>query len=548
MKFLFFSGRSSRVHLLLRSLCIIAIALHFNAAGAALQNAHGRKVLPESSAALKQGDAARSERVEFSANRKRVDGRDVDGFSARQAVAAQEEKLMPPAGLKPLEEEAWLAMARRHKASGELGTFYPARYGEAFVVEGQGVRVAMRPVGGSDVEAQIENGQVIYRKAYPATDSVHVVSGGRSEEFLYLESEDAPREFVYEIREVSAGTRVEVVNGEVRFTNEAGTGVKIEAPWAKKANGARVADAVHWELDTAAQGGPRRLRLVVAAKLSYPAVIDPSWSATGNLATSRELHTATLLNSGKVLVVGGDTSTHTAELYDPATGTWSATGSTTDPRYRYTATLLPTGKVLVAGGIATDFTSLRSAELYDPAIGTWSTTAAMSDGRYDHTATLLTDGRVLVAGGYNQSNDTISKHELASAELYDPKTGTWTTTGSLSTARDTHTATRLANGKVLVAGGFNNGIGNIGTAELFDPGAGTWSAAGTLVMPRSAHTATLLSNGKVLLAGGNGATGSAELFNPTTGTWSATGNLNTARAFHTSTLLPNGKVMVAGRK
>ena len=102
-----------------------------------------------------------------------------------------------------------------------LASFYPARYGEPFVVEGQGVRVAVRPVGGTDVTAQIDNAQVTYRNAYPETDSMHVVSAGRSEEFLYLQSECAPREFAYELSEVSAGTRVALVNGEVRFTNKA---------------------------------------------------------------------------------------------------------------------------------------------------------------------------------------------------------------------------------------------------------------------------------------------------------------------------------------
>ena len=184
-------------------------------------------------------NARKSARFKFSASRQRVGGREIAGFSARQARTAQEENLTPPAGLKPVEQEAWLAMARRQGASGgmELASFYPARYGEPFVVEGEGVRVAVRPVGGTDVTAQIDNGQVIYRKAYPETDSVHVVSAGRSEEFLFLQNECAPREFAYELSELSAGTRVELVKGEVRFTNKAGQGVKIEAPWLIEANG-----------------------------------------------------------------------------------------------------------------------------------------------------------------------------------------------------------------------------------------------------------------------------------------------------------------------
>ena len=111
------------------------------------------------------------------------------------------------------------------------------------------MRVAVRPVGGADVTAQIDNAQVTYRNAYAETDSMHVVSSGRSEEFLFLQNECAPREFAYELSELSAGTRVELVKGEVRFTNRSGQGVKIEAPWLVEASGKSRADAVHWELD-----------------------------------------------------------------------------------------------------------------------------------------------------------------------------------------------------------------------------------------------------------------------------------------------------------
>ena len=129
-------------------------------------------------------NARKSVRFEFlprSANALE-DVKSPDSVRARVGTA-REENLIPPAGLKPVEQEAWLAMARRQGASGgnELASFYPERHGEAFVVEGEGVRVAVRPVSGTDVMAQIDdNGQVIYRQAYPETDSVHVVSAGRT--------------------------------------------------------------------------------------------------------------------------------------------------------------------------------------------------------------------------------------------------------------------------------------------------------------------------------------------------------------------------------
>ena len=122
-------------------------------------------------------------------------------------------------------------------------------------------------------------------------------------------------------------------------------------------------------------------------------------------------------------------------------------------------------------------------------------------------------------------------------------------TGSLATARNGHTATLLPNGKVLVAGGGDGGS-ILASAELYDPASGTWSATGSLVFARFAHTATLLPNSKVLVAGGEGpfqsVLASAELYDPASGTWSATGSLVFARWTHTATLLPNGKALVAG--
>src|SRR6516165_10644538 len=138
-------------------------------AGAGKGVAHRRAAVSEPSAALKRIHAPKSKPVEFSASRQRVRGHEIAGFSARQARTAQEQNLTPPTGLKPVEQEAWLAMARRQVASGgtEFTSFYPARYGEPFVVEGQGVRVAARPVAGTNASAQVGNGQVIYHNAYP---------------------------------------------------------------------------------------------------------------------------------------------------------------------------------------------------------------------------------------------------------------------------------------------------------------------------------------------------------------------------------------------
>jgi N-acetylneuraminic acid mutarotase len=230
-----------------------------------------------------------------------------------------------------------------------------------------------------------------------------------------------------------------------------------------------------------------------------------------------------------------------------ASGVFSNTGSLAVGHDNHTATLLPNGKVLVAGGIngPGDQTASASTELYDPASGTWTATGSLATARYVHTATLLSNGKVLVAGGFNNSS------YLASAELYDPASGTWTATGSLTTGRYFPTATLLPNGKVLVVGGFNDSGPALASAELYDPASGTWTATGSLATARFFQTATLLPNGKVLVAGGNDGNGgaalaSAELYDPASGTWTKTDSLATARALQTATLLPDGRLLVAG--
>ncbi len=178
----------------------------------------------------------------------------------------------------------------------------------------------------------------------------------------------------------------------------------------------------------------------------------------------------------------------------------------------------------------------------EPASGTWTVTGSLNTARYSHTATLLPNGMVLVAGGFGSSLVDVS----ASAELYDPTGGTWTPTGSLNTARVLHTATLLPNGMVLVAGGLDSSLDASASAELYDPASGTWTVTSSLNTARYYHTATLLPNGMVLVAGGQGALAIAELYDPASGTWTTTGSLNTGREQHTATLLPNGMVLVAG--
>ena len=271
-----------------------------------------------------------------------------------------------------------------------------------------------------------------------------------------------------------------------------------------------------------------------------------TWAPTGAMVTARGSQKAALLNNGKVLVAGGlDASGNplaSAEIYDAVAGAWSAAGPMATARYTHTTTLLPSGKVLVAGG-TTGSSPLASAQVYDPVAGTWSATGSMAAARYNHTATLLPNGKVLVAGGAN--NTSLS---LASAQIYDPVAGTWSAATSMTSARGGHTATLLSSGKVLVTGGVGTS-GFLASAEIYDPTAGTWSPTGAMVTGRFYHSETLLLSGKVLVAGGSGSSGylsSSEVYDPTAGTWSSTGSMATTREFHTATRLPSGKVLVTG--
>jgi hypothetical protein len=286
------------------------------------------------------------------------------------------------------------------------------------------------------------------------------------------------------------------------------------------------------------------------------------FTLTGSMGTARSGHVATLLANGKVLILGGDAS---AELFDPASRTFTPTGSMTISRFRPTATSLANGTVLIAGGFGSGTSQLprlSSAELYDPGSGTFTATGSMAVGRVLHTATLLDDGRVLIAGGTDASGG--GGAATASSELYDPSAGTFTLTGSMESERADHSGTLLASGEVLIVGGWNGHAADAADdppwdplfAELFDPSSGSFTASGSMSTTRIGDSAIRLASGKVLVLGGVPSLQNvhqqlpdphyAELYDPAAGTLSSAGNFTLSRTNYTATLLNDGMVLIAG--
>jgi N-acetylneuraminic acid mutarotase len=281
---------------------------------------------------------------------------------------------------------------------------------------------------------------------------------------------------------------------------------------------------------------------------------------------------ATLLSNGKVLVAGGDpnqplnttppenaqNAVAAAWVYDPSANTWTSVASMSMPRVDHTATALPDGTVLVSGGI--NFTqgqpvgtAYASAEIYDPVANSWSPAGNMAVGRAGHTATLLVDGRVLVAGG---SSDGTVLTATMSAEIYDPATRAWSSTSNMNSARFSHTAVALPDGRALIVGGQGPGgpPQTVFSAENFDPTANAWTLTAPLpsdIYPYQ-NTTVLLLNGQVLVAGGANfypgvprSVGTTALYDPLSDAWSAAANIG-ERSQHSATLLANGKVLITG--
>ncbi len=260
---------------------------------------------------------------------------------------------------------------------------------------------------------------------------------------------------------------------------------------------------------------------------------------------------------------------------------WTSASSMNEPRYGHAARRLTSGRVLVAGGFTDQIPAAipgggsnvvsASVEAYDPAQDEWFSLPWMSWDRIEHAMVTLPgaappDGAALVMGGRSDFGEFLS-----GAEIFDGQS--WLFTAPLFEARAGHSATRLGDDRVLVAGGYNDGGGGSGSSvsalggaplggagysylcstEIYDPAAasgnGDWIGTGSLSTCRANHTETLLLGDRVMVAGGEDdldALASVEMWSPITGTWATVAPMATARTRHTATLLMNGKILVVG--
>ncbi len=397
--------------------------------------------------------------------------------------------------------------------------------------------------------------------AKPAVDDV-LISGGAGASLRTL----AKTEFFDQT------TRAFVVTGSAISNRAGGAAIAIASSKVLMAGGFSGGASVnHFTLSL--QGN------VISASEIFDQATGAS-SAGAEMTTPRMGFSATLLLSGKVLIAGGldnnGSVLGSAELYDPATGKFAAVGnSMNDHRVFHGATLMPDGKVLITGGATNLFgDTTNSADVYDPAANSFAPTGtAMDHQRAAHSSTLLKAGplagKVMIAGGGGGSSIFLKD---SSAEIYDPASGQFgLLTSFLNEARAMHTATVLADGSVLLAGGFNGSVAIAGgalsgasgvisnSAEIFDPTTMEFNCVGgfntdtmrcnqSMTAARAGQTATRFTSGKlrnqVLIAGGVGGSNplakgsplsSAEIFNPANSTFTATAPMTTTRALHTAT-------------
>ncbi len=444
---------------------------------------------------------------------------------------------------------------------------------EPVALEAPGVSVAVRMLGVGHVAAEATRGHLIYPNAALERDVVARPVDGGAEDWIALASARAGDSVDYELDLRAGVAGLRLVERTLELLDAGGAPrLRMAAPYlVDKAGTSRPArvDVTLCNVDRSPRApfgrpvtlaGAARCRVRVswdAGGVVYPAVVDPAWTTTMQLAAPRHGHVAVLLpgSPDRVLVAGGQTTdpvttsieVTTAEIWSQ--GAWAVTGSLATARDA-AASALVGGEVLVSGGLTNmGMDVLGSAEIYDPATGLWRTTGSLAVPRAGHSATPLGDGSVLVSAGYDNSGD-----HFREAERYDPSLGTFAPAGKINTTRYFQTAVALSGGRVLVGGGTDPDSGALASLELYTLGTGWATAASLAPMPaaRTLHASAVLADGTVLFAGGynanDGTLARVDRYDPSTNTWTTVGPMARARFDLASARLTDGRVLfVAGQ-
>lgn len=435
-----------------------------------------------------------------------------------------------------------------------------------------GMALRFRIRGAGSAAANPVDAEVRYAGGGPYGS--HVVQKPRlngTEDFVEFDRRPASEEVTYLV-DVSSAAGLRLVGNVLELVDATGTPrLRMGAPYVVDRTGTRH-DARVALADCAADRDPRgpwgrpvtpagrgecAVKISWGGSVLYPAVLDPTWTNTANKMSSvRRAHTATMLSTGKVLVVGGDYPTGastvgyvaSADLFDPATNTFSPTGSLTTARSHHAAALLTNGNVLVTGGEGSAGI-LGSTEIYDAGTGQFGAGGALLEPRKDPEIVVQASNNVpLVTGGLGSSSLV-----LDTSEKYDTTNNVWTGAATMPYRRMGHFMTVLSTGQTMVIGGITTtSTGDLATCETLSPGGSVWQpTTNAMQEARYYFAGAKLSSGKVLVASGysrgiSANTYSTEIFDTTTGQWTSAGSLSQARMHHTLTALPNGSAMLAG--
>jgi len=384
----------------------------------------------------------------------------------------------------------------------------------------------------SDQVGVLASGAVVYQGMRAGVDGLVFATDRGVEDLWVLEGPGNTVE--YEV-DLPPGWRLHVppdVDGlvEVRDSSD----LSRLRMWARGAWDAR---GVRHDLQVRVDG--RRILVDGPEYADWPVAVDPEWQGAGEMVFPSVQGDIQTLPNGKVLSV----STSGAELYDPVSATFSTTGFPIERRAFFRMDALPSGKVLIIGGLSVEpppdtGKTLASVEEYDPATGLFRHLSDLPSPVFGAAVALLLSGKVLVAGGRRGGTPV-----YAEANLLDPTTGQVAPTGSLVEPRDEAAAVPLADGRVLLVGGRGGEAHEyraLASAEVYDPASGTFSSTGFMGIPRGSVTAHLLPSGRVFVSG----EGSADVYDPISGVFSPAADL--PEPDHGGLALPSGDLLLLG--